>query len=240
MEYDKTIQLCARKALMVRLFAAQREFGVQLGTDGNQTVLSDIERTNWLRLRIFFVLTMIYEILLILAVDFPALATAGRGSGSPPGAGEPSAIPLAFMVCHGGIFLFSGLAIADLDHFKILNDKHGHPAGDAALRSVGMALGKAIRSTDALARWGGEEFILLIGGCDEEGVLAILERARSMVQACCIEVEHVTISCTMSIGYAEIDISEDDPFTRAYNRADAALYQAKERGRDRVAGSREE
>lgn len=407
---------------MEKLFAAQREFGGQLGTEGVHGVLDSIERSNWRRIRIFFALTMLYELLLVLMVDLPALAVAKSGTlltgpGAPTGTGEAPSLPLAYIVCHLGIFLTSGigllvaflslsrqegqrpavrglfatptlapgffativlmflgviagldqfrsgdisaftiniivaslllylrpplgflvftpgfllmiagvflfqhdtslrlahlvnggifysavlllsaylfnnhfrqlaksilleratekindlslhdeltglsnrrdflaivdrelsrmkregrrafLAVADIDHFKLLNDRYGHPAGDAVLRAVAGTLGGVTRATDAVARWGGEEFIILLEDGDGTTAREVLERARNSVEKARIEHEGRTLGCTLSFGFTEIDAAEADSFSKAYHRADSLLYAAKEGGRNRVAG----
>lgn len=128
------------------------------------------------------------------------------------------------------------LAIADIDHFKQLNDRFGHPAGDAVLRVVARTLGGATRATDAVARWGGEEFILLLEDGNRETAREVLERARSSVENARIEYEGRPIGCTLSFGFAEVDAREENSFSKAYHRADSALYAAKEDGRNHVAG----
>lgn len=128
------------------------------------------------------------------------------------------------------------LAIADIDHFKRLNDSHGHPAGDAALRLVSGILGDSTRETDAVARWGGEEFLLLLADGDADTTRKVLERARRSVEAARLEHEGKSIGCTLCFGFAEILAGEEEAFTKAYHRADAALYAAKQGGRNRVEG----
>ncbi len=406
---------------MTKLFSAQQEFYNQLTANDVHFLMNDIDNSNWHRLRIFFGLTVIYELLLVALVDLPALAIAQSGlihggPGAPLGAGEVPAVPLSFLVCHsailvssslglfwafrfltnkskprqtpkgwlghptlapsliptiiliflgaiagldqlrggditaftinvvvaslllylrpplgflvftpgfllmlagvlvfqkdvalrlanvvnGGIFytavlllsaymfnnqyrqlaksllleratetikdlslhdeltgLFnrraflaivkrelarmareqrrSFLAIADIDHFKQLNDRYGHPAGDEFLRRVAAILGKATRVTDTLARWGGEEFIILIEGNDE-GAHIVLERALGLVEADHLDYSGQEINCSISIGFTELNAAEDMAFDQAYHRADAALYQAKKEGRNRIVG----
>jgi diguanylate cyclase (GGDEF)-like protein len=130
----------------------------------------------------------------------------------------------------------SFLAIADVDHFKNLNDSHGHPAGDAMLRLVAAALVDSTREADAVARWGGEEFLLLIEGGSADTARQVLERARRSVESALLERDGNAIRCTLSFGFAEIPVAEDDAFAKAYHEADAALYAAKQGGRNRVEG----
>ncbi|MBL8967627.1 MAG: GGDEF domain-containing protein [Spirochaetaceae bacterium] len=403
---------------MDRLFAAEREFGERLGAEGRQGILRDIDRANWLRLRIFYGLTMLFELLLVAMVDLPALV-AGRSGTSMAGRGEPPSLPLAYMACHMGIFLACGLglfsafrglgakasplaskqrlsaaptlmpsliamviltilgviaaldqlrsgdisaftinivvaalliyirpplgflvftpgfllmfagvallqrdadlrlahlvnggifysavlllsaylynnhysqlaksiliedaaakiqdlslhdeltglsnrrafiaiverelarmkregrraylAVADIDHFKTLNDRCGHPAGDAMLRLVAETLADSTRAVDAVARWGGEEFIFFIAVGDAEMAREVLERARRTQDEARLRHEGQTLSCTLSFGFAELKAEEgEDAFSKAYRRADAALYAAKEAGRNRVVGA---
>jgi diguanylate cyclase (GGDEF)-like protein len=124
----------------------------------------------------------------------------------------------------------------DLDHFKRLNDAHGHAAGDAVLRAVATSLAATVRPTDVLARTGGEELVVLglVGDPDEAARLA--ERLRSAVANSRTADGHAV---TASIGIAltrPVD-GEDatDALWRLVDRADAAMYEAKQQGRDRVA-----
>jgi diguanylate cyclase (GGDEF)-like protein len=128
------------------------------------------------------------------------------------------------------------LAVGDIDYFKNLNDQYGHPAGDAALVAVAKILDASTRATDAVARWGGEEFIFLLGGCTVETAREILERTRRSIEAIRIEHGGRPIGCTLSFGFTEIDAAEANDFDGAYRRADEALYSAKLGGRNRVAG----
>ena len=122
------------------------------------------------------------------------------------------------------------VGLADVDYFKTLNDAHGHDCGDDALRHVATVLSESVRSTDIVARWGGEEFLILVD-LPLDKAMAVFERARSEVArrpaACKGEPHHVTLS----IGVAALLDADPDA---AITAADAALYRAKQAGRDRV------
>jgi diguanylate cyclase (GGDEF)-like protein len=126
--------------------------------------------------------------------------------------------------------------VLDLDHFKRLNDAHGHAAGDSVLRAVATSLTATVRPTDVLARTGGEELVVLglVGDPDEAARLA--ERLRTAVAATRTADGHAV---TASIGVALTRPAEgEDPtdqLWRLVDRADAAMYEAKQQGRDRVA-----
>jgi diguanylate cyclase (GGDEF)-like protein/PAS domain S-box-containing protein len=114
------------------------------------------------------------------------------------------------------------LAILDLDHFKTYNDTHGHPAGDRLLRVAAAAWSERLRTTDVLARYGGEEFAVLLPACDETSAAKVTEQLRAAVPG----------DSTCSIGVVTWDGAETADELVA--RADAALYRAKDAGRDRV------
>jgi diguanylate cyclase (GGDEF)-like protein len=126
--------------------------------------------------------------------------------------------------------------VLDLDHFKRLNDAHGHAAGDAVLRAVATSLAATVRPTDVLARTGGEELVVLglVGDPDEAARLA--ERLRTAVANTRTADGHAV---TASIGIALTRPADADDATdelwRLIDRADAAMYEAKQQGRDRVA-----
>jgi diguanylate cyclase (GGDEF)-like protein len=128
-----------------------------------------------------------------------------------------------------------GLIVADLDHFKRINDEHGHPAGDAVLTDVAYAMRKALRAFDLVYRVGGEEFVVLLPGADLDRTLEVGERLRAAVAA----QRTGEIAVTMSLGAAAARGS-GVRFLDLYGAADAALYRAKREGRDRVvaAGTR--
>jgi len=124
------------------------------------------------------------------------------------------------------------LLMLDLDHFKDINDRHGHPAGDAVLRAVARAWQGLLRDGDPIGRVGGEEFMVVCPGLDMERALAIAARLREAVAALRFDAISPTLHATTSIGVAELRPEETRESLLA--RADAALYRAKERGRDRV------
>ncbi|MEA3642571.1 MAG: GGDEF domain-containing protein [Lamprobacter sp.] len=120
--------------------------------------------------------------------------------------------------------------IFDIDHFKRINDQYGHPQGDQVLTRLASTLQQVIRRTDHLARWGGEEFILLAVDSDLDQAAVIAEHIRAAVQAMVFADQ---IRATLSIGVAEYDPQEAVEHVCA--RADTALYRAKRTGRNRVA-----
>jgi len=123
--------------------------------------------------------------------------------------------------------------MVDLDHFKQVNDLHGHQAGDRVLREVGEILASRLRSTDSGGRYGGEEFLLLVG-CPPKGAQILAERWRMDLESREIPLEGGEgISVTMSAGVAGFHRDMSGP-AELVAAADAALYQAKERGRNQV------
>ena len=128
------------------------------------------------------------------------------------------------------------LVMLDLDDFKLVNDVHGHPAGDEALRNVAAALSIACRDLDTPARYGGEEFTVILPDCDERGCLAIAERLRAAVAAA-----PAARPLTASAGVATFPAHAEDG-EQLVEAADAALLLAKRAGRNRtvVSGGRPE
>jgi diguanylate cyclase (GGDEF)-like protein len=121
------------------------------------------------------------------------------------------------------------IAVLDLDHFKAINDAHGHPYGDRILRRAAEALAGAVRPHDTVARMGGEEFALLLPGADAEAARAIAERARAAVAA--VPVRGRALTC--SAGVAS-HAGAGAPLERLLAQADRALYRAKATGRNRT------
>jgi len=124
------------------------------------------------------------------------------------------------------------LALLDLDFFKLVNDRYGHAAGDAVLCAFAGRVLDNLRSTDVLARWGGEEFLLLLPETSLDGALVLLERVRREVAELCVETANGEIRLTVSIGVAAGRVQ--DTMEQVLEHADEALYQAKAQGRDRV------
>ncbi len=125
--------------------------------------------------------------------------------------------------------------MADLDHFKTLNDTYGHDAGDSCLREAARRLADAIRKDDLAVRWGGEEFVVLMPDALAEKAAEVAERIRSAVADPPFRAGLDLIHVTMSVGWAIRHDREAGPELVA--RADAALYEAKRRGRNAVVGA---
>jgi len=124
------------------------------------------------------------------------------------------------------------VVLADLDHFKHINDTYGHLAGDAVLREAARRMRDAIRPYDSIGRYGGEEFLLVLSNCDTLGAAAIAERLLQAVRKDTIVLAEATVSVTLSAGVATSGVIQD-PETLV-GAADAALYRAKRGGRNRV------
>lgn len=123
--------------------------------------------------------------------------------------------------------------VIDVDHFKRINDAHGHAAGDAALREIVQRLREAVRLEDALGRLGGEEFLVLLDDTDAERARLAAERLRQAIGGLPLALEAGPHASTISLGVALLH-EEDRSFSDLLRRADRALYAAKEAGRDRV------
>jgi diguanylate cyclase (GGDEF)-like protein len=122
------------------------------------------------------------------------------------------------------------LIMADLDKFKAVNDTYGHSAGDQVLKAFADILRSLVRTEDDSARWGGEEFIILLTHTSRKGGAVIAERVRSRMASEC---ERITsIAVTVSLGVVELQDGEDAE--TLIKRADRALYRAKDEGRNRV------
>lgn len=130
---------------------------------------------------------------------------------------------------HGGHL---AMAILDLDHFKRINDSYGHLAGDKVLKSVADQLRKRLRSHDFIARFGGEEFVLLLPQTSPAAAAQIAEMLRATVEACPFHFKGERVVITTSIGLGAFRPGERGD--QVLKRADAALYRAKESGRNRV------
>lgn len=126
-----------------------------------------------------------------------------------------------------------GILMVDIDHFKAVNDTHGHPAGDAVIRHVGAMIGGNLRVQDRVARFGGEEFIVLLLDIAERDMVALAERIRASISEMVVEFEGQKMVVTVSLG-AALARSDDRDVDAVIERADLALYEAKTGGRNRV------
>jgi diguanylate cyclase (GGDEF)-like protein len=126
----------------------------------------------------------------------------------------------------------TSVLLADVDHFKAVNDRYGHLAGDSVLQGVAQLLQEGLRESDIAVRWGGEEFLLVLRGCDLAEAQRIAENLRQNIAQKSFEVGGKSLVVTISIGVAEYDGSEVPE--QWINRADTALYAAKNAGRNHV------
>ncbi|OHC70488.1 MAG: diguanylate cyclase [Rhodocyclales bacterium RIFCSPLOWO2_02_FULL_63_24] len=124
------------------------------------------------------------------------------------------------------------MLLADIDHFKDINDRYGHLTGDQVLHEVARLLLAGLRQSDIAVRWGGEEFLLVLRGCDNAEAQRIAENLRQRIATTFIEANGEQIATTISIGVSQYDGVENPDQT--VSRADAALYAAKHGGRNRV------
>ena len=123
----------------------------------------------------------------------------------------------------------------DIDHFKAINDQHGHKAGDLVLIEVASIFQKLSREQDLIARFGGEKFVILLPSANSQAAKECAERIRQGIAEHNIKLDESTkIKITTSIGVAEMSIASQESIESTLNRADKALYQAKTQGRNRV------
>jgi diguanylate cyclase (GGDEF)-like protein len=126
----------------------------------------------------------------------------------------------------------------DIDHFKWINDTHGHLAGDEVLRAVTGVFRRSIREADVLLRYGGEEFLVVLPDADIEAVVTVGERLRAAVEKASVSHEGKSISLTVSIGATAYIVGQTDSEEQMLAEADAAMYAAKNSGRDRLCAYR--
>jgi diguanylate cyclase (GGDEF)-like protein len=126
------------------------------------------------------------------------------------------------------------LLLADLDGLKTVNDRHGHPAGDTVLRVLAQRLCDVVRGTDMLARWGGDEFVMICPETDETAAAQVAERLVCAANEP-VELGDALVVCGISVGWAT-DSADVDP-RRLLRAADQALYRSKQAGRGRATGA---
>ena len=120
----------------------------------------------------------------------------------------------------------------DIDHFKAVNDAYGHQAGDAVLKEVAARVSTTVRPYDSVGRYGGEEFLVILPGCDEPRAQIVAERLRCVVSREVVHTSAAEISVTLSLGLALS--AQGETSERLVHAADRALYEAKRNGRNRV------
>jgi two-component system, cell cycle response regulator len=125
------------------------------------------------------------------------------------------------------------IVLADLDHFKAINDTHGHAVGDAILRQTARRMTSALRKDDSIGRYGGEEFLIVLPGCDGDLAMPIAERVRASIAALEPDGE-VRLPVSISLGVASTRTARE-PVEALIQIADDALYRAKAAGRNRIA-----
>jgi diguanylate cyclase (GGDEF)-like protein len=126
------------------------------------------------------------------------------------------------------------LLLADLDHFKNINDTYGHSIGDAVLCEAARRMRSSVRTYDSVGRYGGEEFIFILPGCDAESAQKHAERLKSCVTSDPVELPNLSLSFTLSIGVVVTYHSSMEELDNIIQTADSALYEAKIKGRNRV------
>ncbi len=130
------------------------------------------------------------------------------------------------------------LVLADLDDFKQVNDRHGHPVGDEVLKTFARTLRQTVRGSDVAGRWGGEEFALVLTSTDEAGGIRLAERARAAIESQqVLATDGQQVSVTASFGVAAFPAGQD--LGELVEAADAALYMAKRDGKNRVVSTAE-
>ena len=122
--------------------------------------------------------------------------------------------------------------LADVDHFKAINDRHGHLVGDEVLVGVARLLEDGLRASDMAVRWGGEEFLMVLRGCDLGEAQRIAENLRQKIATTPLVVNGQRIEVTLSFGVSQFD--GGDAIDGTIAQADAALIRAKEGGRNQV------
>lgn len=131
-----------------------------------------------------------------------------------------------------------GVLFMDIDHFKEVNDRYGHPVGDRVLAMAARTISTSLRKIDVVVRWGGEEFVVILPGATATVAQAVAERVRILVQTSFISVAGASLNVTVSIGAAMA--RPDDTSATVVSRADALMYRSKQQGRNRVSAEVED
>jgi diguanylate cyclase (GGDEF)-like protein len=128
----------------------------------------------------------------------------------------------------------SCIVILDIDKFKEINDNYGHPVGDMVIKQIAYLLKKNVRETDSVARWGGDEFLILLPHTSIMEGEQVAEKLRKMIEEKDFLLRQHGLQITSSFGVAGIRCNKNDTLELAYKNVDKALYTAKEKGRNRV------
>lgn len=126
----------------------------------------------------------------------------------------------------------ASLILFDIDHFKRVNDTHGHHVGDQVIKDISAILAGSLRDTDIAGRYGGEEFAILLPETDSKAALMLAERLRKQVESHAFKIESLTLEVTVSVGIAEFNQQFAEP-VKWIEAADQALYRSKHSGRNR-------
>lgn len=126
------------------------------------------------------------------------------------------------------------LVMVDVDFFKKINDRYGHPAGDEVLQQMAQKLSAGVRTVDIVARMGGEEFVILLPNTSREGALAVAEKIRASLAEAPFQLRNASLRVTASFGVSELPARQSGTLEDLYAAADQALYAAKNGGRNRV------
>jgi diguanylate cyclase (GGDEF)-like protein/PAS domain S-box-containing protein len=135
---------------------------------------------------------------------------------------------------HGTPF---GILFMDIDHFKLINDTYGHEAGDKVLRMVTATLHRNLRTEDTIARWGGEEFVALLGGINSSSLGRMAEKMRTLIEHSTLWMGGENVGVTISIGMTLIQPT-DSTIQLIINRADYNMYKSKQNGANRITGDK--
>ena len=127
-----------------------------------------------------------------------------------------------------------GVVLIDLDHFKSINDTHGHLVGDQVLREAAKCMNSVVRPYDAVGRLGGEEFLIVLPGCDQMNAVSHAERLRSALSEVVVDTLSLPVHFTASCGVTVVGPAQRVDAHTAIGAADSAMYAAKRAGRDRV------
>ena len=133
---------------------------------------------------------------------------------------------------HGNVF---SIVMFDIDHFKQVNDTHGHLAGDRILKAIAALINAQRRVSDIFGRYGGEEFVMVLPETGQEQALAVAEKIRERVEKAAFKYENTTIKITVSAGVGSVNLNDSE--STLFKRVDDALYKAKLAGRNKVVES---